>query len=95
MYPKFFATTNANKLREVNEILGEKLESIEIELVEPQALDVEEVVKEKAKDAFAKTGKPVLVEDTGVYVDAWQGLRRPSIGLHLELGDDPGAAGEP
>lgn len=74
MYPKFFATTNKNKLREANEILGEALESIEIELVEPQALDVEEVVKEKARDAFVKTGKPVLVEDTGIYFDAWNGL---------------------
>lgn len=74
MYPKFFATTNKNKLREVNEILGEELESIEVELIEPQALDVEDVVKEKAKDAFAKTGKPVLVEDTGVYFSAWNGL---------------------
>lgn len=74
MYPEFFATTNKNKLREVSEILGKELKSIEIELVEPQTLDVEEVVKEKAKDAFVKTGKSVLVEDTGIYFDAWNGL---------------------
>lgn len=74
MHPKFFVTTNKNKLREVNEILGEELESIEIELIEPQALEVEEVVKEKAMDAFMKIGKPVLVEDTGLYFETWNGL---------------------
>lgn len=74
MRPKFFATTNKNKLREVSEILGEELKLIELELVEPQAIDVEQVVKEKAKHAFVKTGKSVLVEDTGIYFSAWNGL---------------------
>lgn len=74
MYPKFFATTNKNKLREVNEILGEELEQIELDLTEPQGLDVEEVIRIKVKDAFTKAGKPVLVEDTSLSINTWNGL---------------------
>lgn len=74
MYPEFFATKNENKLREVNEILGRSLEQISIELFEPQGVKVEDVVREKAKDAFHKTGKFVLVEDTSLEFAAWNGL---------------------
>lgn len=74
MYPDFFATTNANKLKEVNEILGRDLQQINIDLFEPQGLDVVEIVKEKARDAFHKTGKSVLVEDTGLEFVAWKGM---------------------
>ena len=74
MYPQFLATKNLNKLREFNEILEKELQQIEVELFEPQGLDVAEVVKEKAKDAFHKTGKPVIVEDTGLEFSAWNCL---------------------
>ena len=74
MYPKFFATKNLNKLKEVNEILGKNLQQIDVELFEPQGLDVAEIVKEKARDAFHKTGKFVLVEDTGLEFKAWEGM---------------------
>ena len=74
MYPEFFATKNENKIREVNEILGRSLEQISVELFEPQGVKVEDVVREKAKDAFHKTGKFVLVEDTSLELVAWNGL---------------------
>lgn len=74
MYPEFFATKNENKLREVNEILGRSLEQISVELFEPQGVKVEDVVREKAEDAFHKTGKFVLVEDTSLEFVAWNGL---------------------
>lgn len=74
MYPEFFATKNENKLREVGEILGRSLEQISVELFEPQGVKVEDVVREKAEDAFHKTGKFVLVEDTSLEFVAWNGL---------------------
>ena len=74
MHPEFFATKNVNKLREVNEILGRTLEQISVVLFEPQGVDVETVVREKAEDAFRKTGKFVLVEDTSLEFAAWNGL---------------------
>ncbi|MGB2580101.1 MAG: RdgB/HAM1 family non-canonical purine NTP pyrophosphatase [Minisyncoccia bacterium] len=84
MYPDFFATKNLNKLREVNEILGRDLEQIAVELYEPQGLDVAEVISEKAKDAFHKTGKFVLVEDTALEFVAWNGLPGALIKWFLE-----------
>ncbi len=84
MYPEFFATKNANKLREVNEILGRSLEQIAVELYEPQGLDVAEVIREKAEDAFHKTGKFVLVEDTALEFLAWNGLPGALIKWFLE-----------
>lgn len=76
MRPEFFATKNLNKLREVNEILGRNsnLQQISVELFEPQGVDVEVVVCEKAQDAFHKTDKFVLVEDTSLEFAAWNGL---------------------
>lgn len=73
-YPTHLATGNKNKLKEFNEILGLGLEQIDVELLEPQAVDVADVVREKAKDAYLKTNKAVLVEDTGLSFDAWNGL---------------------
>lgn len=71
---KYFATGNKNKLREINEILGFKLEQVDLNLLEPQGTDAAEIIKEKAKDAYKKCGKPVLVEDTGLEFAAWNGL---------------------
>lgn len=84
MYPDFFATNNTDKLREVNEILGRSIEQIIVELYEPQGLDVAEVIREKAKDAFRKTGKFILVEDTALEFRVWNGLPGPLIKWFLE-----------
>lgn len=84
MQPELFATKNANKLREVNEILGRNIEQIAVELYEPQGLDVAEVIREKAEDAFRKTGKFVLVEDTALEFRAWNGLPGALIKWFLE-----------
>ncbi|MEK7634605.1 MAG: RdgB/HAM1 family non-canonical purine NTP pyrophosphatase [Patescibacteria group bacterium] len=84
MYPEFFATKNINKLREVNEILDRSLEQIAVDLYEPQGLDVAEVIREKTEDAFRKTGKFVLVEDTALEFRAWNGLPGALIKWFLE-----------
>lgn len=90
MYPEFFATKNENKLREVGEILGRSLEQISVELFEPQGVRVEDVVREKAKDAFHKTGKFVLVEDTGLEFVAWNGLPGALIKWFLDTAGNDG-----
>ena len=74
MLPDLFATKNLNKLREINEILGTHFANADLELLEPQEIAVETVVREKAKDAFRQTGKPTLVEDTGLEFAAWNAL---------------------
>ncbi len=68
MFPEFFATSNENKLREVREILGYEIKSIKLDLKEIQEIEVEAVVKEKARDAFQRKGEPVIVEDTSLEI---------------------------
>ena len=72
--PSRIATTSADKHREFEAILGVPLERLDLDLLEPQELDVAAVVRVKAADAYARVGYPVLVEDTGLEVLAWNGL---------------------
>jgi non-canonical purine NTP pyrophosphatase (RdgB/HAM1 family) len=72
--PPLFVSSNAGKAREVAAILGFELERLEVDIPEIQALDVRDVVREKALAAFAIAGRPVLVEDTGLYITALNGL---------------------
>ncbi len=72
-----FVTTNEHKRREVQEILGVALESAGLDLPEIQAIDPAEVAEEKARAAREALGVPdvpVLVEDSGLMVDAWDGF---------------------
>jgi len=68
------ATSNPNKVKEIETILGRPVHRLDIDLAEIQAVDVEEVIGEKARAAYAATGRPVLVEDTALYLNAWNGL---------------------
>ena len=45
-----------------------------LELVEIQSDSLEEIAKEKARSAYSKTQKPVIVEDDGLFVDALAGF---------------------
>jgi XTP/dITP diphosphohydrolase len=72
-----FVTTNEHKRREVEEILGVALESVDLDLPEIQAIDPAEVAADKAsaaREALGDTDLPVLVEDSGLMVDAWGGF---------------------
>ena len=72
-----FVTTNEHKRREVQEILGFKLERADLDLPEIQAIEPAEVASNKARAAREALGSPdlpVLVEDSGLMVDAWDGF---------------------
>ncbi|MBI3796416.1 MAG: non-canonical purine NTP pyrophosphatase [Deltaproteobacteria bacterium] len=69
-----FITSSANKLVEVERILGHPLAQASLPLEEIQAIDLETVVRHKAHQAFSLLGRPVLVEDTGLAFAAWNGL---------------------
>eukprot|EP00043_Microstomoeca_roanoka_P016971 m.175976 g.175976 ORF g.175976 m.175976 type:complete len:211 (-) comp16552_c13_seq1:731-1363(-) len=72
-----FVTGNANKLREVKEILGQdfafELRSEAVDLPEFQG-DPEFVAKQKCKAAFEQVKSPVIVEDTSLCFNALGGL---------------------
>ena len=72
-----FVTTNEHKRREVQEILGFELERADLDLPEIQAIEPAEVAANKARAAREALGAPeipVLVEDSGLMVDAWDGF---------------------
>ena len=72
-----FVTTNEHKRREVQEILGVALGRADLDLPEIQAIDPAEVAAAKARaarEALEDTDLPVLVEDSGLMVDAWGGF---------------------
>ncbi|MBI5066328.1 RdgB/HAM1 family non-canonical purine NTP pyrophosphatase [Candidatus Woesearchaeota archaeon] len=69
-----FVTGNKNKLKEVEEILGIKLNHQDIDLHEIQEVSVECVVEHKAKKAYEIIQKPVVVEDAGFCFDAFNGF---------------------
>jgi XTP/dITP diphosphohydrolase len=72
-----FVTSNRNKLLEARRILGIELQSAELDLQEIQALDVAGVAAAKAlaaREALVSSPHPVLVEDSGLVIEAWRGL---------------------
>ena len=69
-----FITSSANKLTEVERLLGRPLKQATLPLEEIQAIELEPVVVHKARQAYAQLGSPVLVEDTGLTFAAWNGL---------------------
>jgi len=68
-----FVTSRAEKAREAAR-LGFSFERLDLDLPEPQALDPAEVAEAKARGAYARLGRPVVVEDSGLEVLAWGGF---------------------
>lgn len=71
--PLVFVTSRPEKAEEARR-LGFEVERLELELPETQALDPSDVVEHKAREAFARLSRPVLVEDSGLAIRAWGGF---------------------
>lgn len=71
-------TGNPNKLREFEEILKRKLETVKIDLPELQGTP-DEIALEKARLAYEQTGKPCIIEDTALCFNALDGMPGPYI----------------
>ena len=72
-----FASSNQNKFLEVQSILSIRNITIDfskIHLVEIQSDSLEEIAREKAKTAFAKVRRQVIVEDDGLFIDSLGGF---------------------
>ena len=85
-----FATGSEDKLREARSVLGEQLQSVKVDLLEVQSEDISEVAAHKAKEGFEKIGEPVLVEDTGLYLEGLNGMPGPFIKWFLKADGIPG-----
>ncbi|KAJ6004551.1 hypothetical protein N7522_006196 [Penicillium canescens] len=90
MKPCMFVTGNANKVIEVNAILGEAVpvQSLALDIPEIQGT-LEEIATEKCRRAAEIINGPVLVEDSALEFNAMKGLPGPYVKYFLEsLGND-------
>lgn len=69
-----FVTSNEGKLREIRGILGIDVHGCDIDLPEYQFTDSADVAYYKAKEAAARVGGPVVVDDTALHFAALGGL---------------------
>lgn len=74
-----FVTSNLDKVREVEAILGLSPAHRALDLEEIQSLSLEAVVRHKAQSALARIGGPVLVEDTSLELGGMDGFPGPLI----------------
>ena len=75
-----FATGNPHKVEEVKLILGDypiEIKCADVKGREIQAETVEEIAEASALQAFKKIGKPLFVEDTGLFIEALSGFPGP------------------
>ena len=72
-------TGNPNKLKEIKAIAAGRLDisSMAIDLPEIQSLDLQEIIDNKVKAAFAAVKAPVIVEDVSAGLDGLEGLPGP------------------
>src|SRR4051794_8967648 len=84
-------TGNEHKLAEWRRLLpaGFKLENVELDLHEVQSLDLEVIIIDKVKRAYASVGKPVIAEDVSAGLDKLGGLPGPFMKFfEKQLGKD-------
>ncbi len=85
-------TGNEHKFSEARAIgreLGFEIEQARIRLMEVQTDDIAKIVDRKAKDAFARLGRPLFVEHTCLHIDFANGLPAGLTSIFLKtLGDD-------
>ncbi|HSX18581.1 MAG TPA: non-canonical purine NTP pyrophosphatase [Candidatus Saccharimonadales bacterium] len=77
-------SSNPGKVREINQILGTNHQAKNLDIAEIQSLDLDEVITAKAKAAYDKVKKPVLVTDVSLEIEALGGLPGPFVKFFLE-----------
>lgn len=68
-----FVTGNIGKFTQVEEALWSFVDLVQVDLHIPeiQTTSIRDISADKARQSFAQVGKPVLVEDSGIYFDAF------------------------
>jgi non-canonical purine NTP pyrophosphatase (RdgB/HAM1 family) len=79
-----FVTSNKDKLREASTLLRRPLLVVNLELDEIQTVDLEQLVRHKANQAFRRIRAPLIVEDTALGFKAWGGLPGPFIKFFVQ-----------
>jgi len=77
-------TGNPNKVREAQRLCGFPVEHADIELPEIQSTSLAEVAHEKARTAWRRLKRPVIVEETGLELVAMNGFPGPLVKWMLD-----------
>lgn len=85
-------TGNANKRLEAERILGRPIETLAFDLPEIQSLDLLEVLEAKAETAWQRLRRPLVVEETGLELEALSGFPGPLVRWMLEAVGSEGIA---
>lgn len=75
-----FASTNEGKYKEILSILrdsGIDIDFVRFKSTEIQSEILEDVALEKSKVAYEKIGQPLIVEDTGLFINSLNGFPGP------------------
>ncbi|MFT4947571.1 MAG: XTP/dITP diphosphohydrolase [Natronomonas sp.] len=72
-----FVTTNPGKVAEAREYLDESVEQFDFDYPERQAEDLATVAAHGARAAYRHAGEPVIVDDSGLTIDALDGFPGP------------------
>ncbi|MBA3724796.1 MAG: non-canonical purine NTP pyrophosphatase [Candidatus Levybacteria bacterium] len=81
-----FISSNEAKVKEAQLILGFPVEVTSLDLLEIQGNDIVEIVRAKALEAFKQINEPVIVDDVGFYISAWNGFPGPLVKWLLKSG---------
>ncbi|MCR4311492.1 MAG: hypothetical protein NUV54_02945 [Candidatus Taylorbacteria bacterium] len=82
-----FATSNKKKVENAKRSMskhGIEVEQVEVELTESRSFDPEVIAVEKADQAFELLQKPVMVEDSGFFVNAIGEFPKTHVKFSLE-----------
>ncbi|MFC7056897.1 non-canonical purine NTP pyrophosphatase [Halovenus salina] len=72
-----FVTTNPGKVAEAREYLDESVEQVAFDYPEPQAENLKTVAAYGARAAYDHLGEPVVVDDSGLTIEAFDGFPGP------------------
>ncbi len=76
----FFVSSNNHKYHEAKNILesfGIKVGFLKSDLEEIQSNSLYDIAMKKARDAFSKCKKPIIIEDDCLFIDSLGGLPGP------------------
>jgi non-canonical purine NTP pyrophosphatase (RdgB/HAM1 family) len=82
--PFVLVTGNRGKIAEARLALGADLEAVELDLPEIQSLDLVEILRSKADEAWRQIGRPLVIEDVSLELAAFNGFPGPMIKWMLQ-----------
>lgn len=83
-FPFVLVTGNPGKLAEARRLAGEGLEAVRLDLPEIQSLDLLEVLRAKADEAWRRLRRPLVVEEAGLELGAFNGFPGPLVKWMLD-----------